>query len=282
MGVTRTSTVLIAAASLLLGSGGAAPARSTPSPVARTGEESASTRAARTGMPVELVGERAETRSVFANPDGSFSVEQHARPIRVRRDGGWVPVDATLRGSPDGSLSPVATRLGLRLSGGGAGPLVTLSDGDRSVSLFWPGPLPAPVVDGPTATYLEVIPGVDLAVTADVEGFTQVLVVKNRQAAHDPKLALVRFGTVTRGVALSTDPDGTLRAADPRGDVVFRGPAPTMWDSGGHGGDAASRLVAPARGARQAVLRTEVGRGDLTVAPDMSMVDDPKTRFPVY
>jgi hypothetical protein len=49
------------------------------------------------------------------------------------------------------------------------------------------------------ATYANVLPGVDLKLTADVEGFSQVLVVKDRTAAADPTLATLAFPMTTPG-----------------------------------------------------------------------------------
>jgi hypothetical protein len=71
----------------------------------------------------------------------------------------------------DGTIGPRVAAVDLRLSGGGAqSPLVVVADSGLEVGLGWQGSLPAPVLEGPTATYPEVLPGVDLTVTADVEG----------------------------------------------------------------------------------------------------------------
>ncbi|MFD0479756.1 hypothetical protein ACFQ0B_75140 [Nonomuraea thailandensis] len=51
------------------------------------------------------------------------------------------------------------------------------------MELGWTGALPKPTLSGDTATYPEVMPGVDLQVTADVDGFSHLLVVKSRAAA---------------------------------------------------------------------------------------------------
>ena len=146
--------------------------------------------AAACDRPVEVGSARTENRRVFANPDGTSTVEQYAYPQRVRRaDGRWADLDATLVVNPDGSLSPRASTVDLGLSGGGTGALLTGRRAGAEVTLSWPGALPMPTVDGATATYAEVLPGVDLVVTAHETGFSEVLVVKNRLAAKNPHCA---------------------------------------------------------------------------------------------
>ena len=55
--------------------------------------------------------------------------------------------------------------------------------GDAQAGLTWPADLPAPQVNGATATYAEVLSGVDLQVTATTRGYTENLLVKNATAA---------------------------------------------------------------------------------------------------
>ncbi|MGW2223655.1 hypothetical protein ACWCSD_52430, partial [Nonomuraea sp. NPDC001684] len=65
---------------------GAPPAASAPpAPAALSAplapETAATATARRTGRPVEIESMRSETRQVFARPDGTFTLEQHARPV---------------------------------------------------------------------------------------------------------------------------------------------------------------------------------------------------------
>jgi hypothetical protein len=54
---------------------------------------------------------------------------------------------------------------------------------------------------GDTATYRDVLPGVDLEVTAsDQGGLKEVLVIRNAAAAADPALRRLRLAIATRGL----------------------------------------------------------------------------------
>jgi hypothetical protein len=275
---------------------GAAPVAA--SPVA------AAAAARRAGTDVEALSERSETARTFARPDGSFTTEVYALPQRVRRPGagdhGWVPVDTTLRANADGTISPVATPAALTMSGGGTGPLVTLARDGRRIGLTWPAPLPEPVLAGDTATYAEVLPGVDLRVTATIGGYRQVLVVKNRAAAAQPALRRVRLGLVTAGVRATVTDDGALlaRAATggtggtakdggtAKGTVVFAADPPMMWDSPAAPARAAGLPagVDPAQAAtptRRARMPLRLADGELTVTPDRALLADPAASYPL-
>ncbi|MFI1815189.1 LamG domain-containing protein [Streptomyces sp. NPDC020422] len=188
------------------------------------------------GQRVEVTGERSERTTVFANPDGfTFTLEESSVPVRVAKpDGGWQAPDATLERKADGSIAPKAASAEMTFSGGGnAEPLVELSRKGRSMELDWRGTLPAPQLDGPSALYPEVLPGVDLKVTATVESFRQVLVVKTAEAAANPALKELTFGLKTDGVTLRKGAAGNLAAIDGDGNTVFQAPPAQMWDSAG-------------------------------------------------
>jgi len=76
------------------------------------------------GKPVEVLGERSETGSVFALPDGTMAVGMGSGPVWVRTGGDgtaaadWAAVDLTLVQGDDGSIRPVAQSANLTLSGG--------------------------------------------------------------------------------------------------------------------------------------------------------------------
>jgi hypothetical protein len=153
--------------STLLDRGGPTPSQVVPAsrPGDRAEEAGALAAARLNGKPVEVMGLRSETAQVFAGPDGKLQAVLSARPVRVRKsDGSWAAVDTTLRRLPDGAVRAVASPLNARLSGGGSGPMVSIVRDGGELSLGWPDALPPPVLEGDTATYPDVLPGVDLRV----------------------------------------------------------------------------------------------------------------------
>nr|WP_275409238.1 ricin-type beta-trefoil lectin domain protein [Streptomyces sp. SID12501] len=258
-----------------------------------------------TAVPVDAL--TSETDTVTAQPDGTFTTTSTVLPVRVHRDGGWVPVDATLVAGADGTYSPKATPSGVRLSGGGSGPLATLTDpAGHSMSLTMPFTLPAPRVDGDTALYASVLPGVDLSVSVtDQGGFSDVLIVHDAQAAADPRVRRLTIATDTDGLGLAATPAGGMTAGAADGTVSYTSPPPLMWDSGTSTASDATAGVRPASFVRAAAgtpaapsdvssptgpgMGAQIGQvpmttaaDAITLAPDTSLLDDPATHYPVY
>ncbi|MFE0704501.1 LamG-like jellyroll fold domain-containing protein [Streptomyces sp. NPDC058872] len=209
------------------------------------------------GHRVEVTSERSERTTVFANPDGfTFTLEESAVPVRVAAPGGgWRTPDATLVRRSDGSIGPKAAAAEMSFSrGGDEDALVSIAESGRSLALQWPGRLPAPRLDGASAVYPDVLPDVDLKVTATVESFQHVLVVKTPEAAADPKLRTLTFGLRTQGLSVRKGASGALAAVDGDGRTVFKAPPAQMWDSAGRGtagrsGTAGRPAPAPGKGA---------------------------------
>ena len=154
------------------------------------------------------------TSVTSASPDGTLTVSQTLRPVRAWHNGGWKSLSPALHHERDGHVSPAVTSNGLTLSGGGTSPLAVMTADARTLALSWPGSLPAPTLSGSTATYANVLPGVDLVVTADDQGgFSDTLVVHSAAAAANPALASLSLGVATPGSTLSTDAAGDFSAA---------------------------------------------------------------------
>jgi hypothetical protein len=269
------------------------------------------------GQRVEVTGERTDRTTVFANPDGyTFTLEESAVPVRVpTADGRWQAPDATLQQRADGTVGPKGAAVQMAFSDGGDDvPLARIDDRGRSLSLDWPGALPAPRLDGPSAVYPEVLPGVDLRLTATPESFQNVLVVKTAEAAASEELKKLTFGLEASNLTVHEGMAGNLTAVDGNGTTVFKSPPARMWDSAGQAGadgplpqlvtaladDTAHSAQAgessdpaetapsgsglePGQGDTVAKLDVEVGKGSLSVIPDADMLASTKAEaFPVF
>lgn len=240
--------------------------------------------AEQTGEPVEIPSLTDEKTQHFANPDGTLTAEISAIPVRVRSADGWVEVDTTLVATDDGLVRPRAAGMDIAFSGGGDAPMARIGIGSNSVELDWHEDLPAPTLDGDQATYADVLPDVDLVLTAGVEGFTQVLVVHTPEAAASEGLAELELALQATGVSVSADEHGNIEAVgDAGGKSVFTVQAPAMWDSTGQDeAPGEDPLVAPTSGAHTALVDTEITVDAIRLIPDQGMLTDEDTQYPVY
>jgi hypothetical protein len=249
-----------------------------------------------TGRAVTIDALTTEDSTTVANPDGTFSLTTTVLPTRMRNSAGvWENIDATLSRRADGSVSTRATANVLTLSGGGAGPLVSVADhSGHSLKLSLPVRLPAPVLSGASATYSNVFRGMDVVVTARPSGgFAEVFVVHDAAAAS--AAAGLRFTTSLRGLALRDDGFGNLQAVDTvTGRAVMTAPPAAVWDSattGGASADApesgtettpASSWQGPGRGAHAARLPIAVDGGGLSLGEGPAALPTATPTYPIY
>ncbi|MGW6405857.1 FG-GAP-like repeat-containing protein [Streptomyces vinaceus] len=287
-----TSTLLGGLPAAAAGKAGAAAAGKTGAAAADKGKERLTDAAAeakakgeakKSGKAVEIPSKRTETDDVWANPDGTLTANHALVPVRVYRGGKLVDADTTLAKGTDGRIAPAATAVGLSFSGGGTGALVTMRKDGRDVSLTWPKALPAPKLEGNSATYANILEDVDLRVTADVNGFSHQIVVKTRKAADNPALTTLDFSLEGQGVTIRKEATGELRAVDPAGKTLFSAAKPQMWDSGAEkvlpeaaAGTTAPKAAAPKTSGLQAAPAAEAAARSAATpatAPPVPAVD---------
>ncbi|MGW3804718.1 LamG domain-containing protein, partial [Streptomyces clavifer] len=228
-------------------------------------EAEALTVAKKSGQKVEILGMRTSRREIYAEPNGTFTAREYTDPVRTFQAGTWVDIDRTLVRHADGTVSPKAAAVALSFSDGTAGePFVTMNQAGREMALTWPyGKLPAPSLDGDTATYKEALPGVDLTVRAEADGFGHLLVVKTPEAAADPRLARLDLGLRTDGLKVEEDASGAIRAEDAAvGGTVFEAGKPVMWDSA-----AVKEAAARAQGPKAVSKALAAAAADAAPAP---------------
>jgi Concanavalin A-like lectin/glucanases superfamily len=246
---------------------------SATSPLEALDATNASALARAQGMRVRISSLETDSSSTYADPAGTFTLEETAQPTKVQRAGGWVPLDTSLVVQPDGSLATAATPATLILSGGGSSDLVTFTSGGHSLRYGWQGVLPKPTINGSTATYANVGPNEDLKVTASALGFETLLVIKARPTQP---LGALHFPMSTIGETARQSADAALSFADPAGNEVASADQPQAWDS----------RVDPASGEGHRVsvgssLVTTAAGPELKLDPLDTFLADPSTVYPV-
>lgn len=260
---TAVATTGIVYAGLRLDGGPEQDGRDRASGASTVTEVTALKQATRTGKPVEVTAERTAHSTTWARPDGQMAKQLYSAPIRAKVGGEWKKIDAGLRrtgagwepkatntrmvfspgsGEQDGRRASRSTVRRVSLVGQAAAdatenPLVTLYvgvSGEYKIQLTWPGPVPTPIIDGNRALYPEIFPGGDLVLTADDDGFGQLVVLKNRQAASDPHVQQLVYGLHSAQLSFRLDPvTGIVSAENADDEEVAMSPTPLMWDSSG-------------------------------------------------
>ncbi|MFJ5843184.1 DNRLRE domain-containing protein [Streptomyces shenzhenensis] len=225
-------------------------------------ESAALTRATETGKNVEVTTARTARSTTWARPDGLMEKRLYSSPVRAKVAGEWKTIDPGLHRTKAG-WEPKATNTRMVFSAGSNGQdahrasrstaqrvslqpgaaaadtgtaLVTLyvGNGDYAIQLTWPGPVPTPIIDDNRALYPDIFPGGDLVLTADDDGFGQVLVLKNHQAATDPHVQQLAYGLHSADLTFRLDPvSGIVGAESAYGQEVALSPTPLMWDNSG-------------------------------------------------
>ncbi|KUN77707.1 hypothetical protein AQJ64_33320 [Streptomyces griseoruber] len=262
-------------------------------------EETAQAEAAEAGKQVEALNLRTERSETLANPDGTFTLREYVQPVRVFKNGKWASLDTTLVRTANGTWTPKASTADMAFSNGGDGPFATLDRAGKQMSLSWPGgALPEPEVEGSTVTYADVLPDVDLTVTADTDGFSHLLVVKTAEAAENPLLSEISLPVTTQGVQVRTQSGGGLVAVDEGSDgPVFEAAQPQMWDSAGTSGPQSGARVSggkidpargrgedlregPGEGSRVSPVKVGFRKGAMVLTPDKKLLKS--ATYPLY
>jgi large repetitive protein len=224
------------------------------------------------GHRVEDLSQRTETTQVFANPDGSWTSQEAATPVRARdTHGNWADIDATLKPVP-GGYAPTSATDDLVISGGGGTTFATMTVGGNTLSWSWPSVLPAPTVEGDTATYASVIDGGDLVVTATSSGFRHDVVLRHAPAG---RLSFA-IPVATGGPVMSKRADGGLTVKTKRGHQLLSAPRPVMYDSP----DPVTGVPTHQVDVATSVTKTAAG-AVVTLDPDQGFLADPSTVYPV-
>ena len=275
---------------------------STAKPVvvdSRPDEVSASITARVQGSRVEVASARTDSTRLWANPDGSFTVDQYSGPNWVQQpDGSWNELDATLVANGDSTFSPTETPMDVVVGSASANVsdvqqgtvshpaiLATLSNLDQvsaapdsaSVSLGWAGDLPVPTVDGAVATYSDVNSNEDVRVKVLPTGVETFVDIKSRPSDVTSAGYSVNLPLAAKGLRIRDNADGTVDVVNSSGEVVLETPAARVWDASI---DAASGVSSHEISVNTELVKTSGGYSLKVVVP-ASYFDNPDIQYPV-
>ncbi|MEV6547817.1 LamG-like jellyroll fold domain-containing protein [Streptomyces sp. NPDC051597] len=217
------------------------------------------------------------TSDFFTNADGSTTVRHYTGRSNFKgADGGWKPIDTTLREERNGRLAENANSLAVTFAPDAATPdLASVDFGSgRALAYGLHGAARSePVVDGEsTATYKDVLKDTDLKLSPLTEGFKERIVLRSKAA---PNTWL--FPLKAKGLTPKVAENGDVVFTDADGKVTATVPHAFMEDSkiDPRSGDAAqSRAVSYE-------LTTLDGAPALRMTADRAWLDDPRRVFPV-
>jgi RHS repeat-associated protein len=227
--------------------------------------------AAKQGARVEITNDRSPSSTTYANPDGTFTTDTSAGPVRAMTVDGWKAIDPSLVSDGHGRLQPKVAAAALSLSADGSGDAASLTNGKKSLHLDWASALSAPTVSGAEATY-NLGGGTSLRLVARADGF-EASVVLSRRPGNSTSWSLPLSAT---GLTATSTADGGADLADSSGTSVFAISAPHMFD--------ATRDVAgdPTREGPVAMTVTGTAPNQaLKLTPSSDFLSDPGTVYPV-
>jgi RHS repeat-associated protein len=250
----------------------AASSSSSPDVTSRPDKVSARLTAKLEGHRVQITDFDATASTTYANPDGSFTTEVSSVPIRTHRATGLVPIDTHLVAAGS-SWQPAAADGDVSISGGGSGDIASATSGSARVGIGFGASLPKPGISGDTATYTNVIPGVNVVARATEGGFDLEFVLTSRPSAP---LSL-KLPLDLHGVRVTQDSGGILHYLDAKGQDVFTTSAPVM-----SGAAVDPQADMPTRSEAVATKLVTASSGAvLEVTPDQTFLADPTVTYPV-
>lgn len=253
---------------------------SKPSPDKNTKKGEASERgkaqakARKTKKRVEVKGEQTPTTNLIANPDGTFSHEKAAAPIRAKdKDGklALIDTDLTQAGS---SLEPKVTTGEVSFSGTGQGALATYEvERGATVRLGYAGALGAPATDGSDAVYpIEGSNTEEVKVAALPDGFVSHVLLSEAPTEAPTYTFTLKLDGLTAELK-----NNRLELSNADGKVMAESRPLQMWDAARDAAGDPSNVES----VETKLVDGANGGKELQLTPSMEYLSDPKTQYPV-
>ncbi|ASN19855.1 LamG-like jellyroll fold domain-containing protein [Arthrobacter sp. YN] len=184
------------------------------------------------------------TDLTVANPNGTFTRTMNTAPVRMETSAGWADISTDfVKTVEDGKtiIRPEQVPVDVTIGAGGSNEMAKIDDKEgHSIEQSWPfGMLPVPILVENTATYQQVLPGVDLVQIAHQGGVSQVLKIESAAAARDPRVVQMRLFLDADNATLSATPEGTITATGTEsGEAELHMSGGQWWDSSQPGASA--------------------------------------------
>lgn len=226
---------------------------------------------------VEVTSLDTDTSTTWVNPDGTLTTDISSRPVQAQdQNGEWEPLDNTLTQHSDGTVAPDVSVTDVVFGKDGSTTAAKLGSDADSAALKWNGTLPAPSLDGDTATYPDVSPGTDLTAQSNSTGFELSLLVSDPAAAAELP-DTIDLPLAGKGLIWSIDPDGVLEGRNTSGNVVITSAGASAWDA-----TRDQHTDEPLHSQNLDLsLSGDAGAQVLHVATPTALLSDPTTVFPV-
>ena len=223
----------------------------------------------------EVVSLRSEFSRTFATSvPGVFETVSSSAPLHYEgSDGGWRRFDNDLESASGDVVAPAATDVPVAIAtDASAAELVAVEPAEGvSVAFGLEGAAAVEAeVAGDTATFSEVVEGVDVELTALDRGVKETIVLASPESPTE-----FRFPLVLEGASASVNADGEVEYRDGAGAVVAVTPAGFMVDS------ATARGVGERSEAVTYAVEDDGSGPVLVVSVDPGWLADPARVFPV-
>ncbi len=178
----------------------------------------------------EVPALRTESSRTYRKADGSYQAQVSAGPVNYRdASGDWKPIDTDLASDGDGGLETTEAAAKVSLPESLDDP-AKVTAGSRWVSFEMAGAdgEVVPTADESTATYKDVLDGVDASYDAQPTGVKETLTLADASAPTSYRYAL----DASSGLAPALLENGTVVFRDGAGVTRFWLPAPTVQEAG--------------------------------------------------
>ncbi len=220
----------------------------------------------------EVIADRTATSQTFELPEGARETRIYSSPINYRdEEGHWQPIEEGFEEAKDGALTNGENSFEVDLPQQmDEGPVRLTSEEGWVASELVGTPTEAVEVNGNTASYEGVQPGLDFDLHTVSDGIKEDIELADPSAPHAFSYEL----SAVAGLAPVENEDGSVDFQNEEEETIITLPAPVIEDS--------SPGATPAHAVHYELQAEEGNQWRLTVAVDPGWLNDPSRIFPAH